>query len=75
VDTDEHAEALTHALTSHALRMAGLIEKEAVGRLAMARLSTDGGLSVDLLIASSGIESEVVMSAETLEVVRGMLLI
>ena len=55
--------------------MAGLIEKEAVGRLAMARLSTDGGLSVDLLIASSGIESEVVMSAETLEVVRGMLLI
>ena len=54
--------------------MAGLIEKEAVGRLAMARLSTDDGLSVDLLIASSGIEGEVVARAETLEVVRGMLL-
>ena len=74
MDTDEHAEALTHALTSHALRMAGLIEKEAVGRLAMARLSTEDGLSVDLLIASSGIEAEVVARAETLEVVRGMLL-
>ena len=74
VDTDEHAEALVRALTSYGLRTAGLIEQEAVGRLAMARLSTDDGLSVDLLIASSGIEAEVVASAETLEVVRGMLL-
>ena len=74
MDTDEHAEALIHALTSHGLRTAGLIEQEAVGRLAMARLSTDDGLSVDLLIASSGIEAEVVARAETLEVVRGMLL-
>ena len=74
VDTDEHAEALIHALTLHGLRMVGLIEQEAVGRLAMARLSTDDGLSVDLLIASSGIEGEVVARAETLEVVRGMLL-
>ena len=74
VDTDEHAEALIHALTSHGLRTTGLVEQEAVGRLAMARLSTEDGLSVDLLIASSGIEAEVVARAETLEVVRGMLL-
>lgn len=74
VDTDEHAETLVRALSLHGLRMDGLIEQEAVGRLAMARLSTDNGLSVDLLIASSGIEAEVVASAETLEVVRGMLL-
>ena len=74
VDTDEHAETLVRALSLHGLRMDGLIEQEAVGRLAMARLSTDDGLSVDLLIASSGIEAEVVASAETLEVVRGMLL-
>lgn len=74
VDTDEHAEALVRALSSHGLRTAGLVEQEAVGRLAMARLSTEDGLSVDLLIASSGIEAEVVASAETLEVVRGMLL-
>jgi len=74
VDTDEHAEALIHALASHGLRMAGLVEQEAVGRLAMARLSTQDGLSVDLLIASSGIETEVVMNAEILEVVQGVLL-
>ena len=74
VDTDEHAEALIHALASHGLRMVGLVEQEAVGRLAMARLSTEDGLSVDLLIASSGIETEVVTNAEILEVVQGVLL-
>ncbi len=72
VDTDEHAEALIHALAAHGLRVSGLVEQEAVGRMAMARLSTEEGLSVDLLIASSGIEREVVTSAETLEVVRGV---
>lgn len=41
VDTDEHAEALVRALATHGLRMNGLVEQEAVGRLAMARLSTD----------------------------------
>jgi predicted nucleotidyltransferase len=74
VDSDEHAEALMHALVSHGLRMAGLVEQEAVGRMSMARLSTKDELSVDLLIASSGIEAEVVANAETLEVVRGVLL-
>lgn len=72
VNTDEHAEALMHALVGHGLRMAGLVEQEAVGPMAMARLSTKDELSVDLLIASSGIEAEVVASAETLEVVRGV---
>jgi predicted nucleotidyltransferase len=74
VDTDEHAEALMHALATHGLQMAGLVEQEAVGRLAMVRLSTEDGLSVDLLIASSGIETEVVTNAEILEVVQGVLL-
>ena len=74
VTTDEHAEALMHTLVGHGLRMLGLVEQEAVGRMAMARLSTKDGLSVDLLIASSGIEAEVVASAEALEVVRGVLL-
>ena len=74
VDTDEHAEALMHALASHGLQMAGLVEQEAIGRLAMVRLSTEDGLSVDLLIASSGIETEVVTNAEILEVVQGVLL-
>lgn len=74
VDTDEHAEALVHELTAHGLRMTGLVEQEATGRMAMARLSSEDGMSVDLLIASSGIEAEVVANAETLEVVRGVLL-
>jgi len=74
VDTDEHAEELIHVLASHGLRMVGLVEQEAVGRLAMVRLSTEDGLSVDLLIASSGIETEVVEKAEPLEVVQGVLL-
>ena len=56
------------------MRIVSLVEQESVGRLAMARLATDDGLSIDLLIASSGIESEIVMSAETLEVVQGVLL-
>ena len=63
-----------HALASHGLQMAGLAEQEAVGRLATVRLSTEDGLSVDLLIASSGIETEVVTNAEILEVVQGVLL-
>ena len=54
--------------------MAGLVEQEAVGRLAMVRLSTEDGLSVDLMFASSGIEKEVVTNAEILEVVQGVLL-
>jgi predicted nucleotidyltransferase len=74
VNTDEHAEALIHALGTHGFQMHGLVEQEAVGRMAMARLSTADGLSIDLLIASSGIEAEVVGSAETLEVMRGVLL-
>lgn len=74
VDSDERAEALVHALASRGLRIVSLVEQESVGRLAMARLATDDGLSIDLLIASSGIESEVVMSAENLEVVQGLLL-
>ena len=74
VDNDERAEALVHALASRGLRIVSLVEQESVGRLAMARLATDDVLSIDLLIASSGIESEVVMSAENLEVVQGLLL-
>lgn len=72
VNTDEQAEALIHALAAHGLQIDGLVEQEAVGRLAMARLSTEDGLSVDLLIASSGIETEIVTNAESLEIARGM---
>ena len=72
VDSDEHAEELIRALASYGLRTAALVEQEAVGRLAMARLSTADGLSIDLLIASSGIETEVVTNAESLEIMQGV---
>ncbi|MEY3806069.1 MAG: hypothetical protein RIR69_881 [Actinomycetota bacterium] len=72
VDTDKHAEELIRALASHGLQTAALVEQEAVGRLVMARLITVDGLSIDLLIASSGIETEVVTNAESLEIVQGV---
>ena len=74
VDNDERAEALVRSLTRDGMRVVALVEQESVGRMAMARLSTAEGLSVDILIASSGIEAEIVAEAETLEVVRGVLL-
>ena len=74
VATDERAEALVHTLSSQGLRVVNIVEQESAGRMAMARLMTDDGLSVDLLMASSGIESELVANAETLEVVQGLLL-
>ena len=74
VDNDERAEALVRSLTRDGMRVVALVEQESVGRMAMARLSTAEGLSVDILIASSGIEAEIVAEAEMLEVVRGVLL-
>ena len=74
IDTDAQAERIMHALVARGLQTLGIVEQESVGRMAMARLSTQDGLSIDLLIASSGIEAEVVANAETLEVARGVLL-
>ena len=74
VDSDARAEALVHVLVTHGLRVVSLVEQESAGRMAMVRLGTDDGLSIDLLMASSGIEFEVVTSAERLEVVRGLVL-
>lgn len=40
----------------------------------MVRLVASDGISVDLLVASSGIEPEIVLEATELEVIRGTLL-
>ena len=74
INTDAQAESIVHALSVRGLRILGLVKQESAGRMAMARLSTEDGISIDLLIASSGIEEEVVTNAETLEVARGVLL-
>jgi len=65
VANDAEAEALVRSLAASGYVAIALVEHEAVGRLATARLRADddGGRIVDLLFASSGIEREVVASA------------
>ena len=68
--TDKEAEALIHALRAHGFLIAAVVEQEAVGRLATVRLSLSSeprAPVVDLLFASSGIESEIVADAEPIE--------
>jgi hypothetical protein len=63
---DEEAERVLHALTRRGYAIATVIEQTKAGRLATARLRhpQDPGVFVDLLFASSGIEPEVVETAE-----------
>jgi hypothetical protein len=72
VEHDRAAEALVAALLARGYRVLAVVEQEAVGRLATARLIPAGegeqGIVVDLLLASSGIEGELVTAAEPVEV-------
>lgn len=79
VEDDADAERLVHALSGAGYVVDALVEQEATGRLATVRLSTgpdrddhDGGVVLDLLFASSGVEHEVVAGAEKLEVFEGV---
>jgi predicted nucleotidyltransferase len=74
VDGDAEGEALIRALASDGFMASTVIEQDAVGRMAMVRLSDREGTSVDILFASSGIEKEIVRDAEPLEVVRGVII-
>ena len=69
---DADAEALVLALQARGWRVAAAIEQSAAGRLATVRLAPAGGdvggSVVDLLLASSGIEPEIVAEAERIEV-------
>lgn len=69
---DEAAEELARSLARDGLRLETIVEQEAMGRLAMVRMSSPQGVSIDILVASSGIESEIVRASETLEVVPGI---
>lgn len=75
-DDDARAEALVHSLQQAGYVVVAIIEQEAVGRLATVRLQppddSGRGVVLDLLFASSGIEPEVVDSAELLEVIPGL---
>jgi predicted nucleotidyltransferase len=75
VTQDSDAEALVQYLTSKQYRISALVEQEAVNRLATVRLIPAGepSLVVDLLFASSGIESEIVAASEFIEIVDGVM--
>jgi predicted nucleotidyltransferase len=74
VPGDADAEALVRGLRAAGYRPVAHLEQEATGRLATVRLRAGGatGTVVDLLFASSGIEPEIVATAEPLEVLPGV---
>jgi hypothetical protein len=76
VADDRDAEHLVHTLQARGHRILATVEQEATGRLATVRLAPRGesepGVVVDLLFASSGIETEVVDAAERMTVVPGL---
>lgn len=76
VSDDTAAEALIHSLCGAGFQPLATVEQEVTHRLATARLlpagGQPGGLMLDLLFASSGIESEVCSDAEQLHVFPGV---
>ncbi len=67
---DPEAEALIRTLRGAGYEIGAIVEQEAVGRLATARLTRypdAGGPVIDLLFASSGIEPEIVADADEIE--------
>jgi hypothetical protein len=78
VSGDPEAEALVADLQSSGYRVVAIVEQEKAARLATARLAPPGepggGIVLDLLFASCGIEPEIVAAAETLEVFPGLTL-
>lgn len=75
VDDDQQAEQVVAAMRARDYRIETIIEHEWVQRLATVRLSLPalGGVVVDLLFASSGIEPEIVQSAGVIEIMPGVL--
>jgi len=76
VESDREAERLVGDLREAGYEILETVEQETTGRFATARLlppgGDPGGVIVDLLFASSGIEPEVVATAEPLEVLPGL---
>ena len=69
VTGDQEAEELVARLRQSGYEVVALVEQEATGRLATARLQRGADApTVDLLFASSGIESETVAESEPLAV-------
>ncbi len=75
VADDRQAETVVAALRDRGYAVETLLEQEAIGRLATVRLlapgEEPGGIIVDLLFSSSGVEPEIVAAAELLEILPG----
>jgi Nucleotidyl transferase AbiEii toxin, Type IV TA system len=73
---NQDAEALVRGLIGSGYHVLATLEHETAGRLATVRLGTPsegpGGVVVDLLFASSGVELEIIQEAEVLEVLPGL---
>ena len=70
VSSDAEAEALVRGLRARGYEIEAVVEQEAVGRLATARLTRSSEPTppiIDLLFASSGIEPEIVAHADEFE--------
>lgn len=76
VEGDSDAEAIVAALRRRGYTVDSLVEHAYVDRLATVRLwpPVAFGVVVDLLFASSGIESEITAEAELLEILPGLVL-
>jgi hypothetical protein len=74
VGSDREAEEMVRALTVLGYGVHAVVEQMAIGRLATARLRSRvaGGIIVDLLFASSGIEPEIAAAAEHLTVANDL---
>jgi predicted nucleotidyltransferase len=76
VQSDAEAEQVVRSLQARHYRVPTIVEHEARGRLATARLLPPGeveqGVVLDVLFASSGVEPEVSDAADVLEVVPGV---
>lgn len=76
VADDADAEALVHQVQQRGWRVVAAVEHGLVERLATVRVVEMGadteGPVVDLLFASSGIESEIALGADVVEIVAGL---
>lgn len=76
VSGDPQAEKLVRDLRGRGYTLVEHLEQDATGRLATVRFiapgEDEGGVLVDLLFASSGVESEIVARAEEIEIAAGI---
>lgn len=76
VANDREAEKIVNTLRDRGYKVDTVLEQETTGRLATVRLLAPGqpheGILVDLMFASSGLEPEIVATADAVEVMEGL---